>query len=116
MHVQKFKMIDFAQSLYENRKKITAEIPRLNQLLSIVNRPSDLSLAQWIQLYSFAGAFSPDLIIELGRGCGNSTTLFTELANNQKNIELTSVGFDGERYWEKITNPALKRIVSNDWF
>src|SRR3954471_14076850 len=40
----------------------------------------DLPLEGWRQLYDLTVAFQPDLVIELGRGWGNSTCVFTEAA------------------------------------
>jgi len=46
-----------------------------------VGELSHLSYFQWTQLASMALEFEPDLILELGRGKGNSTCVLTETAN-----------------------------------
>jgi hypothetical protein len=43
--------------------------------------PGDLPFHEWGQLVAAAVEFAPDLIIEVGRGYGNSTLSFTQAAN-----------------------------------
>jgi cephalosporin hydroxylase len=47
-------------------------------LAEIVDSPCDLSLGQWYRLRELALAAEPDLIVEVGRGYGNSTVVLTE--------------------------------------
>ncbi len=80
-----------------------------------VNRPVDLSFTQWLQLYTIVLEFSPDLIIELGRGYGNSTCVFTEAVNKAGKGRVISIGYDSELGWEKTTLPHLQKIIDPQW-
>jgi cephalosporin hydroxylase len=77
--------------------------------------PLDLPLENWSDLYELTLAFRPDLILELGRGYGNSTCVFTEAAN-AFGCRVVSVGFDSEHAWETRSAPRLEDIVDADWF
>ena len=66
---------DVAQCYYDQRHLIAEDAPLLRELIAAVNGPGDLGPAQWAQWYSAAVGFEPDLIVELGRGRGNSTAV-----------------------------------------
>ncbi|HSF50216.1 MAG TPA: hypothetical protein VLA74_05580 [Nitrososphaeraceae archaeon] len=108
-------MIDIASALWNHRNKIVNSKERLYKLYQTVNRSSDLSFPQWIQLYAIVLEFSPDLIIELGRGYGNSTCVFTEAVANSKMGKVVSIGYDAEHAWENTTLPRLKQHLSPNW-
>lgn len=108
-------MIDFAHSLLNQRKALVDSKNRLRELSEAVSRPVDFGYPDWIQLYSLVLEFSPDLIIELGRGYGNSTCLFTEAVNKSGKGKVVSVGYDSEHAWDKITVPALQKLISSQW-
>lgn len=89
---------------------------RFEQLHRLVDSPSlDLPLEDWARLYDLALAFGPDLVLELGRGCGNSTCIFTEAAHEIP-CRVTSIGFDSEHAWKTSTAPRLLPVVGADWF
>jgi hypothetical protein len=75
----------------------------------------DLPLEDWSRLYDLVLAFRPDLVLEPGRGCGNSTCIFTEAAHEVP-CRVVSIGFDSEHAWERQTAPRLLPVVSADWF
>jgi cephalosporin hydroxylase len=77
--------------------------------------PFDLPVENWSDLYELTLAFRPDLILELGRGYGNSTCVFTEAAS-ALGCRVVSVGFDSEHAWEKRSAPRLEDIVDAEWF
>jgi len=108
-------MIDYASSLLNHRKDLLDSKKRIRELCESVNRPVDFGFPDWIQLYSLVLEFSPDLIIELGRGYGNSTCLFTEAVNKSGKGKVVSVGYDSEHAWEKTTVPALQKLISPQW-
>ncbi len=66
-----------AAALWENREKLTdamCEIETVRTALeTATGGPRDFIRQQWLQLVSVVYHFKPDLIIELGRGYGNST-------------------------------------------
>jgi len=82
----------------------------------VVDSPVDLSLAQWGQLFSFALEFNPDIILELGRGYGNSTCAFTEVANLLKSHRCKVLSLCKSGYWRKRTAPRLNQIMEKSWF
>ena len=76
--------------------------------------PGDLSLYQYAQLLAAVLEFQPDLILELGRGRGNSTCIFTEAAN-QLSGSARVISICESRDWESRTVPALRRFVPDGW-
>jgi len=108
-------MIDYTASLWNNRKELIDSKKRLGELCKAVNRPVDFMFADWIQLYSLVFEFSPDLIIELGRGFGNSTCLFTEAVSKSGKGKVVSIGYDGENAWEKTTVPSIQKLINSQW-
>jgi len=89
---------------------------RFDRLHRVVDSPPfDLPLENWSQLYNPTVAFQPDLVLELGRGYGNSTCVFTEAARDI-GCRVVSIGFDSEHAWETRTAPRLLPVVGADWF
>jgi hypothetical protein len=89
---------------------------RLAALEAAVNSPTNLSPNQWAQLLALALEFRPTLILELGRGLGNSTCVFTEAANRLPagSCRVLSLCFtDG---WQAQTKPRVRAIVPPGWF
>jgi cephalosporin hydroxylase len=109
-------MIDFASGLWNQRQEIARAKDRLATLRQAVDWPSDLFLGQWAQLYAFCLEFAPDLIVELGRGYGNSTCVFAEAANRSGSTRVISIGYDAEQGWSARTAPRVARIVAPEWF
>jgi hypothetical protein len=66
-----------AQALWDNRERLKEVLPELRAVRTVLQTatggPRDFVQQQWLQLISIVYAFKPDLIIELGRGYGNST-------------------------------------------
>ncbi|MHB9030935.1 MAG: hypothetical protein ACYC9O_19370, partial [Candidatus Latescibacterota bacterium] len=83
-------------------------------LFDAVNHPTDMYLYQWIELLSFALEFQPDLILELGRGAGNSTCAFTEAANRIPGCNVVSICFSDD--WDARTYPRVRKVGPQDWF
>lgn len=84
------------------------------ELYSTINRPNDLSWPQWKTIYDFTITFRPRLIVEFGRGYGNSTCLFTE-ASNHIGCKIVSIGNDSERDFESTTWPHIAPLVGSNW-
>jgi hypothetical protein len=92
----------------------------VNERFEVMHRlvdspPADLPLENWSELYDLTVAFRPDVVLELGRGYGNSTCVFTEAAN-VLDARVFSVGFDSEHAWETRSAPRLQQVVGADWF
>lgn len=93
----------------------------LKQLYFAVDRPTDLGWPQWQALYEFTIHTNPRLIVELGRGYGNSTCLFTE-ASQRINCRVVSIDWDRGnrrlplgRAFERKTWPRVQPLVNSDW-
>lgn len=96
---------------------IAALRERFERLSAAVGRPTDLNLYQWGEFAAFALEFRPDLIVELGRGLGNSTCCFIEVANRlggASTCRVVSLCLSED--WFTSTVPRLKGIVSPEWF
>src|SRR5918996_4862142 len=70
-----------AQAYWNQRHAIADRKDRILRLAEAVDWEQDLFPSQWAQLMSLALEFRPDLILELGRGSGNSTCAFVEAAH-----------------------------------
>lgn len=88
---------------------------RLVTLSRVVEHPGDLTLFQSAQLLALILEFQPDLILELGRGYGNSTCVFVEAAN-QLPAPCQVVSLCDCACWQDVTLPKLKLIMEDSWF
>lgn len=73
----------------------------------------DLLPYQWAQLFALAAEFRPDLILELGRGRGNSTCAFTEAAHRIPGSRVVSVCLS--EHWNQ-TEQRVRGILPEAWF
>src|SRR4030042_4039382 len=64
----------------------------------------------------FALEFKPDIILELGRGYGNSTCAFTEVANLLKPQPCRVLSLCISDSWHARILPNGQRIVEKSWF
>jgi len=104
------------QAFWNQRHQLAASAPRLRALIDAVGRPTDLSPFQWAQLFALTLEFEPDLIIELGRGWGNSTCCFLEAARVLRPwhlCKLLSLSLDDD--WTVRTMPRLRGLATPDW-
>jgi hypothetical protein len=100
---------------WNQRMKIAAGRDRLLTLSRTVGRPEDLTTYQFAQLVATCLEFAPDLVLELGRGLGNSTCAFTEAARmNAPGMRVVSLC--NTDAWQTITAPALRNVVDEAWF
>jgi hypothetical protein len=76
--------------------------------------PGDLPFHEWGQLMACALEFAPDLILEVGRGYGNSTLAFTQAANllGASRCRVVSVCLTP---WDEIYAAVLP-ATTPDWF
>jgi hypothetical protein len=105
------------QALWNQRETIAALRDRFKALSAAVGRTTDLNLYQWAEFAAFALEFRPDLIIELGRGFGNSTCCFIEVAHRLGGVNACSVlSLCLSNDWFNSSVPRLKGVVSPEWF
>ena len=102
------------EAFWNQREILREHLPRLRALQDAVAWPGDLFISQWAQLFTFAVEFRPDLIVELGRGKGNSTCVFTEAASVIGDCRVVSLCLS--RDWEDQTEARVRPIVDADWF
>jgi hypothetical protein len=104
-----------AQAYWNQRLVLAKARDRIRALSRAVNHPGDLFLYQWAQLMATVMEYQPELILELGRGKGNSTCAFTEASNlKQGGTRVLSVCLSND--WELETAPRVRRIVPKSWF
>lgn len=104
-----------ARAYWNQRDKLSSARARILALSEAVDQRSDLWPYQWAQLMAAAMDFAPDLILELGRGRGNSTCAFTEASNiNDGRSRVLSLCLSDS--WERETVPRLRKVVPGSWF
>jgi hypothetical protein len=105
---------DVARFYYDQCSRIVEDAATLRRLIAAVNWTNDLASPQWAQWYSVALGFAPDLILELGRGYGNSTALFGEAAWRLGHTKVVSLCNSGE--WASVVSPKIVPVVDRAWF
>lgn len=102
------------RALWRRRHQLAALADRIRLLSRTVDRPGDLALYQWVQITALVLEWRPDLIIELGRGFGNSTCCFTEAAHQLQPCRVLSICLSD--VWSTVTAPRLSKVVAPAWF
>ena len=70
-------------------------VDELHRLFEAVDAPNDLEFQTWLSLHDLTVGHGPDLVIELGRGYGNSTVVFTDAARSRRKLQVVSIGYEG---------------------
>lgn len=102
-----------APAYWRQRSFLKQRHERITQLYEAVAWPGDLLPWQWAQLMALARDYEPDLILELGRGKGNSTCAFTECVNDMPGSRVVSICLSHD--WETETSTNLADSVSQKW-
>jgi len=106
-----------AEAFWNQRESLAASQERIRALSAAIGRPGDFSLAQWAQIAAFTQEFRPDFILELGRGTGNSTACFTEVAHHLGGAEQCKVlSLCLSESWRNESVPKISKIVPPEWF
>jgi len=105
---------DIARCYYEQRFRIAEDAATLRQLMAAVDCANDLAPAQWAQWYGIALGFAPDLVLELGRGRGNSTALFGQAAWRLGHTKVISLCQSSD--WMSAVAPRVAASVDPRWF
>lgn len=108
------KTFNSGLALLKQLPRLKATKSRLVKLAKEIDWINDLSQAQYAQLFTIATEFKPDLIIEVGRGYGNSTAAFTEAANQLKKSKVYSICLSND--WKLKTTPKLSNFLPKEWF
>jgi hypothetical protein len=108
-------MITPGAAYWNQRFALHDSAERMHALSGAVDHPTDFTLFQFAQLTALALEFKPDLILELGRGFGNSTCAFTEAANRLP-APCRVVSLCDCASWQDSTLPRLRAVVNDDWF
>ncbi|HGJ64029.1 TPA: hypothetical protein ENS27_01425 [bacterium] len=104
-------MISVSQSIWNERCVLCEVKDRVLQLYNTINFKNDLYPYQWCQLIAVTLEFKPNLIIELGRGGGNSTCAFLLAGSKISPLpRITSVCLS--TIWRKHTFPKIRHIIS----
>lgn len=103
-----------AAALWNHRQTLLNSRDRLLTLAKAVDWLNDLTLVGWGQWFTTTLEFRPDLIIELGRGNGNSTCVFTEAANQLGNCQVVSLCLSD--IWQTKTVPRFQDSIPATWF
>lgn len=104
-----------AQAYWNQRAAIAGARDRILALRQAVDHPTDLLPYQWAQLLAVVMEYQPDLVLELGRGKGGSTCVFTE-ASNLKHGRTRVLSLCLSNDWQRDTVPRLQRVVPDTWF
>ena len=102
-----------AQAYWRQRQRLRDLRGRVLELYEAVSWPGDLFPYQWAQLMAMTLDFEPDLVLELGRGKGNSTCAFTESAAHLPNTRVVSICISVD--WDQETLPRLRDVVDDGW-
>jgi hypothetical protein len=107
------RAFDVAAAYYQQRDRIAEDAGILNALIAAIHAEYDLTPTQWAQWYSVALGFHPDLIVELGRGRGNSTAVFCQAASRLGRTRVVSLCNSKE--WARDSLPKVKAVVGQPW-
>lgn len=107
--------VDIGDAMLATASALVEDAEQLFHLRDLVGRGGDLSGAQWLQLYATTLSFAPDLVVELGRGYGNSTTVFVQASHRLGGVPVVSVGYDFEETWRMETAPRLRGELGATW-
>jgi len=103
------------QAYWNQRQRLAERRSELEQLHEAVGHPGDLWLCQFAQFYATALEFQPDMIVELGRGWGNSTAAFLA-AIDALGEGARLVSLCRSREWRTVTRRLLEDMKPEGWF
>jgi hypothetical protein len=101
-----------ARAVWNNRGRLAEVIGELREvrcaLQQAMGGPRDFVRQQWLQVASIVYDFKPDLIIELGRGYGNSTCAMAVAAKMLRPLSCRIVSLCLSDVFTRISRPHLK--------
>jgi hypothetical protein len=109
------RLVTPGAAYWGQRGALAASADRLRALHPAVGRGSDLTLPQWAQLLAVTLEFQPDLVIELGRGYGNSTCVFAEAFHLLGGTDRWLLSICRSDDWHRTTRAAVAPLVPAGW-
>lgn len=106
--------VDIAWAYYNQRFTLAEDRGVLEKLIRTIGWQNDLAPRQWAQWYAVVLEYKPEIIVELGRGFGNSTALFCQALHRLGTGKIVS--FCLSRQWERYSRPKLEEWVAPGWF
>jgi len=102
--------------MWTHREVLNQKRSSIVELLDAVGHPEQFNLVQAMALLAFSLEFQPDLILELGRGHGNSTAVSTDAAHllGLDRCHVTSLCLTS--FWQLETAPRIGRLRGDAWF
>ncbi len=104
------------EAYWRQRHALARHADHIRALWQVVESAQELWPYQWAQLLAMTLEFQPDLVIELGRGWGNSTCVFTEAMNQLGPEGRRVVSICLSEGWETRTRARVARLVPPAWF
>src|SRR5437764_45706 len=104
------------EAVWNQSSTLIAHRDRIARLLDAVGCPEQLSQAQAMSLFAVTLEWEPDLIVELGRGRGNSTAILCEAANVLRSSRTRVVSLCLTPFWDRETRPRLASVVDSLWY
>jgi hypothetical protein len=107
-----------SDAYWNQREKLASLSTRILELSTAIDQQSDMLPYQWAQLIATVLEFRPQVIIELGRGRGNSTAAFTQAANilREEGTPCTVISLCLSSDWDALSLPRVKKVVPKNWF
>jgi len=106
---------DLGHALWAHRAQLARMRPRFEALRRAVDAPSDFPFPKWFALYALCLDVQPDLILELGRGYGNSTCVLVEAAH-ATGARVVSISIDPTGIWPERSAPRIRDVTGAAWF
>jgi len=107
------QLADPGQAYWRQRAALQERLDRLRALRHAVGSGHDLTPPQWAQLVALVLDYAPDLVIEIGRGRGNSSCVFTEAVQGTAGRVVSQCLSDD---WRTIVQPRVAECVPAAWF
>jgi len=111
-----FELPDPSRAIWAQRQKLSDNLDRIKEadeiLKEVMGGPKDFPRQQWTQFVSLILEFQPDLIIELGRGWGNSTCAFSLAAEWLQDVNCKILSLCLSDAWQTKTYPRLLESFS----
>jgi hypothetical protein len=103
-----------AQAIEQQKDSVAADLDLMAELFRRVNCPTSFSFRQWCHFSAMIREFRPDVVLEIGRGLGGSTTAMTQTVQRLERTRVKSWCITD--LWAKETVPRIKDLVSPGWF